>query len=245
MLDFGEAEDTPLYTSLVQPYYRAPQILIGFPTRYIERKTWTKCYDELCGKEHRQKKMKIFEPREGLAITDCIFMASHHGWKFKKYDEAFMRPDEKQESGWVYGSCYPARGIVETPSDLEGADPEMSIFAGMNHLDRKPTRFYRYSLRCDGFVSHHAGAVEKMLVTKPFVYDGKDMFANIATSARGYMYFTLKSNDGEVIESCEMFGNSIDKKIGFEDGAVEKLSGKEVVLEVRMLDADIYAIRFE
>ena len=83
------------------------------------------------------------------------------------------------------------------------------------------------------------------MVTKPFCYDGKDMFANISTSARGYIFFTLKSADGEVIESCEMFGDSTDKKIGFEDGAVERLSGKEVVLEMRMLDADIYAIRFE
>lgn len=84
-----------------------------------------------------------------------------------------------------------------------------------------------------------------MLVTKSFVYDGKDMYANIETSARGYMYFTLRAKDGTEIKSCEMFGNSIDKKIGFEDGAVEKLSGKEVVLEVRILDGDIYAIRFE
>ena len=84
-----------------------------------------------------------------------------------------------------------------------------------------------------------------MLVTKPFVYDGKDMYANMSTSARGYIYFTIKSSDGEIIESCEMFGDSTDKKIGFDDGDVAKLSGKEVVLEMRMLDADIYAVRFE
>ena len=84
-----------------------------------------------------------------------------------------------------------------------------------------------------------------MLVTKPFVYDGSDMFANMSTSARGYIYFTIKSADGETIESCEMFGDSTDKKIGFEDGDIAKLCGKKVVLEMRMLDADIYAIRFQ
>ena len=104
---------------------------------------------------------------------------------------------------------------------------------------------YRYTFRLDGFVSRHAGAIEKMLVTKPFVYDGKDMYANLSTSARGYIYFTIKSADGEIIESCEMFGDSADKKIGFDDGDVAKLSGREVVLEMRMLDADIYSIRFQ
>ncbi len=247
LLDFGDTEDIPLYTNVCQNYYRAPQYVIGFPTRYIERKAWTKNYDELCGKEKRQKRMKGGEPRDGLVVTDCIFMASRDGESFTKYDEAFMRPGPEFPENWVYGDCYPFRGIIQTSSDIPGADPEISMFAFFNHwmgLDYA-TDVYRYTIRCDGFVSRHAGAVEKMLVTKPFIYDGSDMYANISTSARGYIYFTLKSKDGEVIESCEMFGDSIDKKIGFEDGDVAKLSGKEVVLEVRMLDADIYAIRFE
>ncbi len=245
VLDFGDAEDIPLYTNVVQPYYRAPHIQVGFPTRYIERKEWTKCYDALCGKEKRQERMKQ-EARFGLAITDCVFMTSRGGEKFKKYDEAFMRPDAECPYNWVYGDCYPFWGMVETPGVLPGAEPEISMFFCMNHWMGMPgADVYRATIRRDGFVSRHADFNERMLVTKPFVYDGKDMYANISTSARGYMYFTLKSKDGEVIESCEMFGNSSDKKIGFEDGAVEKLCGKEVVLEVRMLDADIYAIRFE
>ena len=191
--------------------------------------------------------MKGGEDRYGLVVTDCVFMASRDGHSFTRYDEAFMTPGPEFPENWVYGDCYPFLGMVETPSDIKGADPEISIFAYNNHwmgFDYG-TDVYRYTLRLDGFVSRHAGAVEKTVVTKPFVYDGKDMYANIATSARGYIYFTLRSTDGEVSESCEMFGDSVDKKIGFEDGAVEALSGKEVVLEMRMLDADIYSIRFE
>ncbi len=247
ILDFGDSEDIPLYTNVCQNYYRAPQYVIGFPTRYIERKCWTKNYDELCGKDKRLARMKGGEDRYGLVVTDCVFMASRDGQSFTRYDEAFMTPGPEFPENWVYGDCYPFLGMVETPSDIKGADPEISIFAYNNHwmgFDYG-TDVYRYTLRLDGFVSRHADAVEKMLVTKPFVYDGKDMFANMSTSARGYIYFTLKSSDGETIESCEMFGDSVDKKIGFEDGAVEALSGKEVVLEMRMLDADIYSIRFE
>ena len=246
ILDFGSSEEIPLYTNVCQNYYRAPQIVIGMPTRYIERRAWSKSFDELCGKEKRLSRMKA-EPRFGIVTTDCVFMVSRDGYSFKKYDEAFIRPGAEFPENWVYGSCYPARGIIETPSDIPGADPEMSIFCFDNHWmgDGYATDIYRYTLRLDGFVSRHAGATEKMLVTKPFVYDGKDMYANISTSARGYIYFTIKSTDGEVIESCEMFGDSADKKIGFDDGAVAKLSGKEVVLEMRMLDADIYSFRFE
>ncbi|MBE6704999.1 MAG: hypothetical protein E7583_07025 [Ruminococcaceae bacterium] len=246
ILNFGSSEDIPLYTNVCQNYYRAPQYIIGFPTRYIERKGWSKSFEELCGKEKRKTRMET-EPRFGLSVTDCVFIVSRNGHTFKKHDEAFMRPGAEFPENWVYGSCYPARGIIETPSDIPGAENELSIFAFDNHWmgEGYSAKLYRYTLRLDGFVSRHAGAAEKMVVTKPFCYDGKDMFANISTSARGYIFFTLKSADGEVIESCEMFGDSTDKKIGFDDGAVEKLSGKEVVLEMRMLDADIYAIRFE
>ena len=247
IIDFEDGGDYPLYTNVCQSYYRAPQYTIGFPTRYIAREGWSKCYDELCGKDKRQKRMEGGEARYGLSLTDCIFMASRNGSTFTKYDEAIMTPCAEFGQNWVYGDCYPARGILETPSEMPGADNEMSIFVGYNHwmgLDYGKD-MYRYTFRLDGFVSRHAGAVEKTVVTKPFIYDGSDMYANLSTSARGYIYFTIKSADGETIESCEMFGDSTDKKIGFEDGDIAKLCGKEVVLEMRMLDADIYAIRFQ
>lgn len=40
-----------------------------------------------------------------------------------------------------------------------------------------------------------------------------------------------------------MFGNSIEKMIGFEK-ELSEFSGKEVVMTVRMRDADFYSIRF-
>lgn len=245
LLDFSDGEDIPLYTNVVQPYYRAPHIQVGFPTRYIERKEWSKCYDVLCGKEKRIVRMET-EDRFGLAVTDCVFMTARGTEVFTKYDEAFIRPDAECPENWVYGDCYPFYGMIETPSVLKGADPEISLFLNMNHWMglEYPTDVYRYTIRCDGFVSRHAGAEEKVLITKPFTYDGTEMYANLETSARGYMYFTLTSSDGEKIESCEMFGNSIDKKIGFPDGEIARFRGKEVTLQVRMLDADIYAIRF-
>ena len=81
-------------------------------------------------------------------------------------------------------------------------------------------------------------------MTKELIYDGKNLYANLATSARGHAYFTLKC-EGEEYCSYEIFGNSVNKKVSFRDPeAVARLSGKPVTLEVRLSDADLYSIRF-
>lgn len=244
LLDFGDAPDVPLYTNNVMPYPRAPQIYIGTPSRYIERKAWNGSFDELCGAEKRKKRMQD-SLRYGLTITDCVFMCSHDGVTFTRHDDAFMRPLPENGRNWVYGDCYPTRGILETPSAIQGADPELSIFVHDNHWVGLSTELYRYTLRCDGFVSLHAGgSKEEVVVTKPFCYEGGDMYVNFATSARGYMYFALVAADGRRIESCETFGNSIDRRVVFPEGAVAEFAGLKVTLEVRMLDADLYSMQF-
>ena len=89
------------------------------------------------------------------------------------------------------------------------------------------------------------GAKEELVVTKPFVYGGSKLYANIESSAWGYLYFTLILPDGKRVESTEIFGNSIDKRIHFPEQDLAQWSGHEVTMEVRMRDADLYAIRFE
>lgn len=244
LLDFGDAEDIALYTNVVQNYYRAPNILIGFPSRYIYRREWTKSFDELCGKEERKKRFDK-EPRLGLVTTDCVFICSRDGSHFKRHDEAFMRPDTENGKNWVYGDCYPVRGIIETPSKVEGAPSEMSIYAHDNHWIG-PSRLWRYSLRLDGFVSLHAGAKEKTVVTKPFVYEGKELFINFSTSAWGGMQISLVAEDGRRFEGPEVFGDAIDRLVHFDnEEAVATLCGTPVTLEIRMRDSDLYSLKFE
>lgn len=234
-----------LYTNVVSPYPRAPHIFVAFPTRYHERKAWTPNYDELCGRDFREAKMKRAYARAGLVITDGLFMCSRDGYNFERYDEAFLPPPVENPHAWVYGDCYVTHGLIETPSDIPFADNEYSLFAAENYGSEKGFDILvRYTVRLDGFVSKHAGEVEKLLVTKEFVYDGDALYANIATSAKGHAYFTLRSGE-ESFSSYEVFGNSVDKKIHFTDEtAVKKLSGKTVTLEVTLLDADLYSIRF-
>ena len=241
-LDFGDKPDIPLYTNVVSPCPGAPHILVGFPTRYVERKEWTPCYEVLCGAEARKKRMEGSR-RMGLAVTDCIFMTSRDGVHFTRYDEAFIRPGAEHGTNWVYGSCYPTVGIVETSSAVKAdCDREWSMFCYENHMSGQATQIRRYALRQDGFCSMHAGEQEEILVTKPFVFEGKKLYANLSSSAWGYLYFEL-SCGGRTIRSCEMFGDSVEKEIGFEE-EIEEFAGKETVLTVRLRDADLYSIRF-
>lgn len=76
---FNDEEDYPLYTNNIMRYYRNPDILIGFPTRYTERKNWTSNYDKLPNRQWRWETVKTAHPREGLALTDTIFMCSRDG----------------------------------------------------------------------------------------------------------------------------------------------------------------------
>lgn len=244
LLDFGDAEDIALYTNVVQPYYRAPHMLIGFPSRYNYRRQWTKTFDELCGQEARRKRCDV-EERLGLVTTDCVFMCSRDGIRFTRHDEAFLRPGIENGKNWVYGDGYPTRGIIETPSEIEGAPNELSMYIFDNHWNG-PTRLWRYTLRLDGFVSLHAGATEKVIVTKPFLYDGDALFINFSTSAWGSMYFTLIGEDGTRYESLETFGDAIDRRVHFEnEDAVAALRSTPVTLEIRMRDADLYSLKFE
>ena len=243
MLDYGDAEDIPLYTNLVQPYARAPHMLVGFPSRYAEYPEWTATFDELAGREKRLERMK-HHPRYGLTVTDCVFMCSRDGWHFKRYDEAFMTPGSEVPTNWVYGDCYPSYGLIETPSAIPGADRELSFFAFDNHWMGIPTELYRYSMRMDGFVSLHAGAKERLIVTNPFTFEGSELFANLATSARGHVVFTLTDEAGAEYSSCRTFGNSTDKRIHFGENVLSSLAGKQVTLTMRIKDADIYSIQF-
>ena len=89
----------------------------------------------------------------------------------------------------------------------------------------------------------HADDREVLVVTKPFTYEGTNLYVNFSTAARGYLYVALHCGDS-VYESCETFGNTVDRRIVFDSAAVADCSGREVTLEIRMKDADLYALRF-
>lgn len=241
-LGFGEAPDVPLYTNAIQPYYRGDHVFVGFPTRYVQRTAWTPNYDQLPDAERRRKQVAI-QPRYGLALSDCVFMCSRDGRKWNRCDEAFMTPGPERVHNWVYGDCYPAVGMIETASHLPGAPNELSMYAKENHWSGMPAELRRYSLRVDGFASRHGACRAQRLVTKPFVYAGKELSINFATSAAGSVRLRLRAED-RALTSCELFGDSLDRRVAFAEGDASTLAGRPVVMEMDLSDADIYSFRF-
>ena len=245
LLKFDDGEDIPLYTNVIIPYFRAPHLLLGFPSRYIERREWNGSFEELGGREFRRCRMEM-EPRFGLATTDCAFIVSRDGREFHRFREAFMRPEIENGVNWVYGDCYPARGFAVTPNTVPGAPDELSLYAYDNHWSaREPAVLNRYTIRMDGFASLHADGVERIAATELLSYEGEEMRINFETSARGYLFVTLIDGSGNRFASCETFGSALDRKVIFDDPeAVKRNAGKPVVIEFRMRDADLYSMQF-
>jgi hypothetical protein len=241
LLDFGGAEDYPLYVNAVQRYARAPHQFIGFPSRYVEREAWTPNYDQLAGADLRRK-IAAVHPRYGLATTDCVFMTSRDGRAWTRFDEAFLRPGIERVNNWVYGDGFIVPALIETPSPLAHAPAELSLYSFENHWRMIPAELRRYTMRLDGFVSRHAGYAGKRLVTRPFIFAGSALSLNFSTSARGSVYITLRSPDAP-LTSCEIFGDSLARTVPF-DGDLAALAGREVVLEIALCDADVFSFRF-
>ncbi|MEZ6071548.1 MAG: hypothetical protein R3C10_15100 [Pirellulales bacterium] len=182
-LDYGDAPVEHLYTNQVRPYYRAPHIYIGFPSRYTER-TWGESSRQLPGWQWREKRHGV-SPRYGTAVTDALLMTSRDGLHFRRWGEAFLRPGMR-DNNWAYGDNYIAWQAVETVSDAPGQPPELSLYATEDYFTGKSSQLRRYTLRLDGFVSAQAKLAGGELVTKPLTFTGNRLSLNYATSGRQY-----------------------------------------------------------
>jgi hypothetical protein len=243
-----------LYTSQVRPYPRAPHILVGFPTRYIERE-WSESMRALPELEHRKLRAQASkgEHRErfGLALTESLFMASRDGETFKRWNEAFLPPGIERKGTWNYGQTYISWGLVETKSDLEGAPKELSFYATESYWTGNSNRLRRYTLRLDGFVSLYASMKGGELVTRPIRFQGDQLELNFATSAAGSVQVEIQDLDGKALpgftlEECPPhFGDTIARTVSWKQGpAVESLANRPVRLRFVVRDAHVYAFRF-
>lgn len=247
MLEYTDDDkNLQLYTNGITKYERA-DIYYGTPSRYYDRSaemhnlkylpTWGGM---------REEYMKTTEKRTGTAMTDCIIMTSEDGYLFDRSAEAFMTPGPEDEENWVYGDCYPARGMVITPGRYKGVSDELSIYCGKGYRVR-PLDFERYTLRLDGIYSWYAKAKGAKVLTKPVTIGGNSLSVNFATSALGHLRIRICDEKGEYIEgydSYNLFGDSTDRPVDFEKD-LSLLEGKTVRLEIDMSDCHLYSFIFE
>jgi hypothetical protein len=249
-LEYPGAADEQLYTNQIIPYYRAPHIFVGFPTRYVER-PWSRAIEDLPELEHRRFRADCTE-RLGSALTDGQFMTSRDGKTFKRWGEAFLRPGPQLEGNWTYGDNYQSWGLIETPSDLPGAPAELSFFASEGYWRGSSSKLRRFSIRIDGFVSINASLAGGEVITRPLTFDGSDLSLNFAGSAAGSIRVEVQDAGGNPIngyraEECrEIIGDSLDRIVKWESGkSVGTLSGQPVRLRFVMKDCDIYSFQFK
>jgi hypothetical protein len=190
--------------------------------------------------------------RYGAALTEGLLMASRDGVKFKRWNEAFLRPGIEREGTWNYGHQYIAWHVVETKSALEGAPNELSLYAGESYWTGDGSAVRRYTLRLDGFVSVEASMSGGEIVTKPIRFSGRQLTLNFSTSAAGSVRVEIQDSSGRPMpgfagEDCSpLFGDTIERAVTWKHGTnVGALAGKPVRLRFALQDADVYAYRFK
>ncbi len=226
-----------LYTNQTTPYFRAPQIYLGIPTRFMPGRRALS--DELL--------KKIGTPKAWNYANDCadiVLTSTRGGSDLKRtFLEAFIRPGLDPRN-WTSRASYAAHGIFQT-----GAE-ELSLF--VQHNTGYPTSHVRrYTLRLDGFVSVNAPFAGGQLVTKPLVFAGNRLSINYATSAAGQIGVEIEDASGRPIEGYALadcppiIGDQIDRVVAWKGGPdVKRLAGQAVRLRFVMKDADLFSLRF-
>jgi len=248
-IEYPGSPPQQMYTNQIAPYYRAPHILMGFPTRYVARQL-NEHGKRLPPVALRDRLTKAYK-RVGTDLTDGVFMTSRDGQSFRRWDEAFLRPGPEKAGHWIYGDNYQAYGLWETKSPIAGAPNEISMhFTEHAWLD-DDHQSRRYTIRLDGFVSLHAPYAGGELVTKPLKFQGDHLMMNYSTSAAGGIRVEIQDAAGQplpgfALDDClEHYGDSVKQQVGWKGGAdVSALVGKPVRLRFVLKDADLYSYQF-
>lgn len=248
-LEYPNSPPQEMYTNQILPYYRAPHILFGFPTRYVARPL-TEHVKQLPPVELRAL-LVAADRRVGTDLTDGVFMSSRDGQNFSRWDEAFLRPGPEAEGRWTYGDNYQSYGLWETQSEIAGAPPEISMHFNEGAWRNEMHRLRRYTIRLDGFVSLNAPLSGGECVTKPVKFTGKQLTLNYSTSAAGSVRVEIQDEAGQPLpgfslaEAEELYGDSVDQTAMWQSGNdVAALQGKTVRLRFVLSDADIYSYQF-
>lgn len=255
--DYPSGRVSELYTNQIIPYYRAPHLLLGFPTRYMDR-GWTESAKLLPRYDYRQvratsptESMPKGSRREGTAMTDGMFMTSRDRSHFSIWPESFLRPGLRTRDTWFYGDMYQNWGLVETKSVISDAPAELSIYVTERTLQETGGVIRRYTLRIDGFGSLYAPLVGGELVTKPLIFKGDKLAVNYSSSTVGSIRVEIQDVDGrplpgfELAQSQELYGDDLERVVGWEKSpSLASLAGRPVRLRFVVKDADLYSFHF-
>lgn len=239
-----------LYNNVIKSYYRAPDVIVGFPIRYIER-PWSRAMEALPELDHRRLRSSSVE-RFGTALTEGLFMTSRDGITFNRWNEAFLPPGIERPGTWNYGHQFIGWTMVETTSALYNELNELSFYAVEGSWTGHSTSLRRYTLRLDGFVSINAPLSGGELLTKRMVFSGNELQLNFSSAAAGGILVELLDEEGNPIpgytqaDSDSIFGDAICRIARWRGSAdLTPLIGKVIQLRFILADADLYSFKFD
>jgi hypothetical protein len=235
-MDFGGTPREQLYTSQTQPYFRAPQIYISLPMRFLPGR------QVLTAEQARRLEVN---PHYASDCAEAVLMSSRGGKRFTRtFMEAFIRPG-LDLGNWASRAGLTALGVVPT------GPVEMSLYK-QAHYAQPSCHLLRYTMRTDGFVSVNAPYRGGELVTQPLVFAGKELIMNFSTGAAGGVRVEVIGAEGKPIpglalsDAIEQVGDEIDRVVSWKSGRdVSRWAGQPVQLRFVMKDADLYSIKFQ
>ena len=217
-LEYGDAPREHLYTNAIQPYFRAPHLFLGFPTRF-------------------QPSHEQVEP---------ILMTSRDGLNFKRWAEPLIPITAPQDRDGNR-SNYMTRGLLQLPGqDRElSVYATEAYYAGPGSRVRRFT--FRtdgfVSLHAganDAEVLTRALRFEGKELAINYATTDKGSLRVEIQDAAG------RPIPGFALADCRaLTGDSIEQAVTWEKGGdVSSLAGQVVRLRFVLHDADLYAMQF-
>ncbi|MHB0956365.1 MAG: hypothetical protein ACYC0X_08305 [Pirellulaceae bacterium] len=235
------------YTNVIRPYHRAPHLYLGFPGMYDDR-PWSPAMEQLPDREMRARHVAAWN-RPG-PLSDVQLIWSRDGVTFERAPATFLTPGPERSGAWTYSDNV-LWHLVETASVLEGAAPELTLYA-QEFYYLGTVQLRRYTLRLDGFASIHAPIDGGELITPPLLFQGSRLWLNFATSAFGSLRVELQDAEGQPLpgftlaDSLELYGDTVAREARWKnDPDLSAHAGRPVRLRFAMRDADLYSIKFE
>jgi hypothetical protein len=232
----GELPEEELYTQQTQPYFRAPQVYLAFPGRFLpSRRVLSEAEFAAAG----------IWPRSRLdGVSDGVFMTSRGGATYDRtFRESFVRPG-LDRSNWSPRNTYAALGLVRT------APGELSLYYG-RHYAQPTNHLERFVARLDGFGSIGAGCPGGEVLTSPLTFDGGSLELNYATSAAGRVRVVLCDESGAGLagfgaDECDgLIGDELSRVVSWRGKHdLTQLAGRTVRIRFHLEDADVFSLQF-
>ncbi len=239
-MTYGDTPREQFYVNNTQPYFRAPHLYIAPAARFMEgRQAITEAQAADLGMKTIGAHVYYKDCSDGVLLTSRAGSTVYD----RTFMETFIRPGLGC-GHWTSRTNYPLTGI------LPAGDTRIQMFV-TRHYKQDAWHIERLLLRTDGFASLSAPWAGGEMVTRPFIFKGKELEINYRTGAPGYVRVEIQDAAGAPIpgytlEDCpEIIGDEIERVVAWKGGTdVSRLAGQPVRLRFVMKDADLFALRF-